>query len=117
MAHRLDARRCFRGDDPAVAVGDYHGRLVAGGKDVPDRGDVLGQPGSSRIRRLTRLAATRQGGRLAGEALLCQQLTGPVPPPRSVLHACPVHENDPHHDLLVACRSTVGATIDVPIVT
>ena len=48
----------------------------------------------------------RQSGRLAGEALLSQQLTGSVPPPRSVLHACPVDENDSHTDLLVVIRSS-----------
>ena len=44
--------------------------------------DVLAQPRSPRIGRLTRLAAARQAGRLAGDVLLGQQLSSPVPPPR-----------------------------------
>src|SRR5437588_869624 len=99
------ARPGPRGDDPAVAVGDHDGRLVVRSQYLPERGDILGQPGSSRARRLTRLAATWQGRRLAGDTPLSQQLTGSVPPPRSVLDACPVHENDPHHDLLIVSRS------------
>src|SRR6476646_2339749 len=104
MAHGVDARSCLRGDDATVAVGDYDGRLIARGQDLPDRGDILGQPGSLRTRRLTSLATAGQGGRLAGDAALVQQLTGSVPPPRSVLDACPMHENDPHHDLLIVSR-------------
>ena len=86
----------LRRHDPAVAVGDDDGRLVARRQDVPDRGDVLRQAGPGRVRRLVRLAAARQRGRLAGDAPLGQQRTRRVPPPRSVLHAGPVHENDPH---------------------
>ena len=70
-------------------MGDHDGRLVARRQHVPDRGDVLGQPRSSRTGRLTRLAAARQGGRLAGDAPLGQQLSGPVPPPRPVLARTP----------------------------
>ena len=98
MAHGVDARSCLGGDDSAVAVGDYDGRLFARGQDLPDRGDILGQPGSLRTRRLTRLATAGQDGRVAGDSPLGQQLTGSMPPPRSVLDACPMHEHDPHHD-------------------
>ena len=107
MAHGVDTRRCFRGDDAAVAVGDHDGRLIARRQHFPDRGDVLDQPRSLRTGRLTRLAAARQGGRLAGDVPLGEQLSGPVPPPRPVLDACPMHENDSHHDLLVLFRSAV----------
>ena len=84
MAHGLEARGRLRGDDPAVAVGDHHGRLFARGQDVPDRGDILGQPGPCRIRRHTRLAATRQG------------VMSPPPRPRSA-SSSPVrcHHHDP----------------------
>jgi hypothetical protein len=100
MAHGIDARSRLRGDDAAVAVGDHHGRLIARDQDLPDRGDILGQPGSLRTRPLTRLATAGQNGRLAGDAQLGQQLTGSMPPPRSVLDARPMHENDPHQDLV-----------------
>ena len=53
MAHGVDARGGLRGDDPPVAVGDHDGRLIARGQDLPDRGDILGQPGSLRTHRLT----------------------------------------------------------------
>src|ERR1019366_2771558 len=116
MVHGADARSCLRGDDPAVTMGDHDGWLVTRSQYLPDRSDILGQPRSSRTRRLTRLAAARQGGRLAGDAPLGQQLTSSMPPPRSVLDACPMHENDPHHDLL-GCSDVPSAIVDVLFVT
>src|SRR6516165_12748494 len=104
MPDRVEARRCVGGDDPAVAVSNDHGWLVARGQQLADGGDIIGQPRSQGAGRLTRLAAARQRGRLAGDTLLGQQLTGSVPPPRSVLHACPVHKNDPHLDLPVSLQ-------------
>jgi hypothetical protein len=84
---------------------------------VPEGGDVVRRPGAFRIRRLARFATTRQGGRLAGDAPLGQQLTGRVPPPGSVLHARPVHETTLDRDLLdrvlsaVGCRGLAGAEL------
>jgi hypothetical protein len=77
MAHSLDARRCLRGDDPAVAVGDHHGRLVARGQGVPDRGDVAFGRAAAGARLHPQPAALRAGesdppggagGSLAGRA-------------------------------------------------
>lgn len=117
MAHGVEARRCLGGDDPAVAMSNHDGRLVARGQDLPDGGDIVGQPRSSCAGRLTHLTAAREGRRLAGDAPLGQQLSGAVPPPRSIFDACPVHENDPHHDLLAWFPSAGQAMVDVPLIT
>ncbi len=93
MVHGVDARSCLRGDDPAVTMGDHDGWLFTRSQYLPDRGDILGQPRSFSTSRLTRLAAARQGGCLAGDAPLGQQLTSSMPPPRSILDACPMHKN------------------------
>src|SRR6516165_550680 len=102
MSDDVEARRCVGGDDPAVAMSNDHGWLVARGQNLADGGDILGQPRPRGAGRLTRLTAARQRGRLAGDTILGQQLTGSVPPPRSVLDACPVHEDHPHLDLPVS---------------
>ena len=100
------------GHDPAVAVGDHHG-LAAGSQHIPDRGDILGQPGALLTHRLPRLAAAGEKRRLASDPLVGQEVAGSVPPPRSVPDACPVYEHNPHHDHLVL--AILFATIVVVI--
>src|SRR5262249_8213587 len=98
--NRLDARRRLGGDDAAVAVSHDHGRLVPLGQGSAHRGDVLGQPGTLRSGRPAALAAARQRRGNAADAALLQGRGGPVPPPRSVANARPVHKDNTHLFLL-----------------
>jgi hypothetical protein len=108
VVHGVDACRRLGSDDAAIAVADDDGRLIARRQDLPDSGDVLGQSRSLPVRCGAGLAAARQRGRNARDVPLGQELGGPVPPPRSVLHTRPLHEHDSHRHLLDLFRSALG---------
>jgi len=112
VAHRVDARGRLGDHDPAVAVRDYDGRLVAARQDPADRRDVLGQPGTARTSGGPRLPAARKGRCHAGHVLRLQQLSRAVPPPRPVLHERALHEDPPSLSLLWLVRLPL-----VPVVT
>ena len=59
MAYGLDARRCLRNDDPAVLRATTTVGSSVAVKTCRSAATSSASPGSSRIRRLPRLAAAR----------------------------------------------------------